>query len=67
MEGPVDEHLLHSGWRNFYTQMSCPERLREQFKATYQEIYHYAISDDDTDKAIFLKRNLSSAGYERFI
>ncbi len=41
--------------------------LRDAYKDTYRDIYGYALSDDEIDKIIFLKENLGSAGYERFM
>ncbi len=63
----MDEPLLQLWMAELLYPNELSETLREQFKATYQEIYHYAISDDDIDKAVFLKENISSAGYERFV
>jgi len=44
-----------------------PRRLRAEYKETYQEVLHYALSDDDIDRAIYLNENSHSAGYERFM
>ena len=40
--------------------------FRKEFKAAYQEVYHYSLSDDEIDRNIFLDENRSSAGYGRF-
>ena len=39
-----------------------PRRLRDEYRETYQEVYHYAISDDEIDRAIYLDENHHSAG-----
>jgi iron complex transport system substrate-binding protein len=45
---------------------AMPRRLRTEYRETYRDVFHYALSEGEIDKAIYLKENLQSAGYERF-
>ena len=42
-----------------------PRRLRDEYRETYQEVYHYAISDDEIE--CHLPDETAPAGYERFM
>jgi iron complex transport system substrate-binding protein len=66
MNEPVEDPLL-LGWMAevFYPDI-MPRNLRDEYKESYQEVYHYSISDDEIEKAIYLVENRRSAGYERF-
>jgi len=63
----VEEPLLLRWCAEVLDPDVMPRRLREEYKETYQEVYHYSPSDDEIDKAIYMKENLQSAGYERFM
>ena len=63
----VEDPILLTWMAEIFYPDTMPRRLREKYKETYQEIYHYAISDDEIDKAIYLEENRHSAGYERFV
>jgi len=41
-------------------------RLRAMFREQYQRIYGYALSDDEIDEIIQLRKNIGSAGFQRF-
>jgi iron complex transport system substrate-binding protein len=61
------EDLMLLTWmaQIFYPDAKLP-RLRDEYKQQYWDVYHYAISDDEIDKIIYLNENSHSAGYERF-
>jgi iron complex transport system substrate-binding protein len=44
-----------------------PHALRQEYRATYHEVYGYDLSDEEIDAAIFVKDNLASSGYARFL
>jgi iron complex transport system substrate-binding protein len=67
MNEPVEDPLLFTWMAEIFYPDIMPNRLREEYKETYQDVYHYAVSDDEIDKAIYLEENRHSAGYERFI
>lgn len=66
MNEPVEDPLLLTWMAEVFYPDVMPRRLRDQYKETYREVYHYAISDDEIDKAIYLDENRHSAGYDRF-
>lgn len=66
MNEPVEDRLLLTWMAEVFYPDVMPRRLRDEYRQTYQEVYHYAISDDEIDKAIYLEENRSSAGYDRF-
>jgi iron complex transport system substrate-binding protein len=66
MNEPVEDPLLLMWMAEVFYPDIMPRRLREEYKETYREVYHYAISDDEIDKAIYLEENRLSAGYDRF-
>jgi iron complex transport system substrate-binding protein len=66
MEGPVEEPLLLLWLAELFHPEEMPRRLRDEFKETYQEVYHYRLSNDEIDRTLFLKENSLSAGYGRF-
>jgi iron complex transport system substrate-binding protein len=41
-------------------------KLRTEYRETYQEVYRYALTDDQIDQAVHLKENMRSQGYDRF-
>lgn len=67
MNEPVEDPLLIEWMAEVFYPDIMPRRLREEYKETYWDVYHYHISDDEIDKAIFLDENCRSAGYERFV
>ncbi len=67
MNEPVEDPLLLCWMEEVFYPDRMPLSLRDEYKETYQEVYGYAISDDEIDRAIFLQENLASAGYERFM
>jgi iron complex transport system substrate-binding protein len=67
MNEPVEDPLLLTWMAEVFYPDVMPRRLREEYKETYREVYHYAISDDEIDKAIYLDENRYSAGYKRFM
>lgn len=67
MNEPVEDPLLLTWMAEVFYPDVMPRRLREEYKETYQEVYHYSITDDEIDKAIYLEENRHSAGYERFM
>ena len=50
----------------FYSDIMS-HKLREEYRETYQEVYHYAISDDEIDKLLSPEENRHSAGYDLFV
>jgi iron complex transport system substrate-binding protein len=66
MNEPVEDRLLLTWMAEVFYPDIMPHKLRDEYKETYREVYHYAISDDEIDKAIYLEENRSSAGYGRF-
>ena len=67
MNEPVEDRMLLTWMAEVFYPDVMPRRVREGYKETYQEVYHYAISDDEIDKAIYLDENRLSAGYDRFL
>jgi iron complex transport system substrate-binding protein len=67
MNEPIEDPLLLTWMAEIIYPDIMPRRLREEYKETYQEVYHYSISDNEIDKAIYLDENRQSAGYDRFI
>jgi ABC-type Fe3+-hydroxamate transport system substrate-binding protein len=66
MNEPVEDPLLLMWMAEIFYPDVMPRRLRDEFKETYWDVYHYPISDDEIDKAIYWEENRFSAGYERF-
>ena len=66
MNEPVEDRLLLTWMAEVFYPDVMPRRLRDEYKETYREVYRYAISDDEIDKAIYLEENRLSAGYDRF-
>ncbi len=66
MNEPIEDPLLLRWMAEVFYPDRMPQGLREEYRETYREVYGYAISDDEIDRAIFLKENFSSAGYARF-
>ncbi len=64
---PIDDPLRLLWMAEIFYPDAMAHKLRDEFRETYRTVYHYAISDDEIDKAIFLKENISSAGYNRFV
>jgi ABC-type Fe3+-hydroxamate transport system substrate-binding protein len=63
----LEEPLLLDWLAEILYQDAMPRRLRNEYRHTYAEIFQYSLSDSDIDKAIYLKENSQSAGYERFV
>jgi iron complex transport system substrate-binding protein len=66
MNEPVEDSLLLTWMTEIFYPDTMPHGLREEYKETYRDIYNYAISEDEIDKAIYLDENRNSAGYDRF-
>jgi iron complex transport system substrate-binding protein len=62
----VEDPLLLTWMAEVFYPDVMPCKLRNEYKKTYQEVYHYIISDDEIDRAIYLEENRYSAGYGRF-
>jgi iron complex transport system substrate-binding protein len=67
MWGPVEEPLLQLWMAELLYPNEMTKTFRKEFKAAYQEVYHYSLSDDEIDRNIFLDANRLSAGYDRFM
>jgi iron complex transport system substrate-binding protein len=67
MNEPVEDPLLLTWMTEIFYPDVMPSNLRYEYKETYWEVYNYAISDDEIDRAIYLEENRYSAGYERFM
>jgi iron complex transport system substrate-binding protein len=63
---PFDDQLLLTWMAEVFYSNAMPQHLRDEYKQDYWDVYHYAISDDEIDKAIYLKDNWQAAGYGRF-
>jgi iron complex transport system substrate-binding protein len=63
---PFEDLLVLTWMAEVFYPNVMPHRLREEYKQDYWDVYHYAISDDEIDKAIYLDDNRQSAGYKRF-
>ncbi|MDR3763915.1 MAG: ABC transporter substrate-binding protein [Acidobacteriota bacterium] len=61
----IEDPLLLA-WMAEIFHPELPRQLRGVYRAAYQQIYGFALSEDDIDRAIFFNENLPSAGYERF-
>ncbi|MGO8845836.1 MAG: ABC transporter substrate-binding protein [Methylocella sp.] len=62
---PVDETLLLT-WLAEVLHPSLPPMTRAAYREIYAQVYHYDLSDEEIDDALFLKENAGSAGYDRF-
>ncbi len=63
VEGPI---LLRWAAEILYPDQ-MPKQLRAVFKESFHGDYSYDLGDDEIDEAIFLKDNMTSAGYDRFL
>jgi iron complex transport system substrate-binding protein len=63
----VEDPLLLTWMAELFYPDAMPRQLRDEYKETFQEVYHYSVSDDEIDKVIYLEENRHSAGYERFV
>jgi iron complex transport system substrate-binding protein len=63
---PFDDLMMLTWMAEVFYPDSTPRLLRNEYKQDYWDVYHYAISEDEIDKAIYLNDNRQAAGYERF-
>jgi len=63
---PVMDPLLVRWMAELFYPDAMPKELRNAYRSTYRDVFHYALSDDEIDEALFMKENAGSAGYERF-
>jgi len=62
----VDEPLLLTWLAEIFHPDSMPRMTRAAYREAYAQVYHYDLTDDEIDHALFFKENSASAGYERF-
>jgi len=67
MNEPVEDRMLLTWMAEVFYPDIMPRTVREEYRKVYQEVYRYAISDDEIDRAIYLGENRCSAGYDRFV
>lgn len=66
VNAPAEDPLLLLWMAELFYPGQMPRGLRDEFREIYKNIYHYDITEEEIDRAIFLRENLGSAGYERF-
>ncbi|HEY0340366.1 MAG TPA: ABC transporter substrate-binding protein [Steroidobacteraceae bacterium] len=66
LRGPVEEPLLIRWFVEVFHPGAMEPELRQMVRATYANLYHYEMRDDEIDALIFLRQNLGSADYARF-
>ncbi len=64
---PVDAPLLVEWMRDTLHPDDYPAAIRSSYRRTYDELYHYNLSESEIDKALFVAENRASAGYDRFL
>jgi len=62
----VDEPLLLTWLAEIFHPNSMPHMTRAAYWQAYAQVYHYDLTDDEIDHALFFEENGASAGYERF-
>lgn len=62
----IDDPLIDSWMAEIFYPDQMPRRARTGYRAAYRDIYGYELSEDEIDQQLFVKENLTSAGYERF-
>lgn len=62
----IEDPLILSWMAEVFYPEQAPHRLRGVYREAYRQIYGFNISDEEIDRALFLKENRGSAGYERF-
>ncbi len=62
----VDDTLLLRWLAEIFYPVQMDRSLRQEYRQTYGEVYHYALSEDEIDRALLLEKNKLSAGYDRF-
>lgn len=62
----LEEPLLLDWLAEIFYPDVTPPQLRAKYKQTFWELFQYQLSDDEIDRAIYVKENLQSQGYERF-
>jgi iron complex transport system substrate-binding protein len=62
----LEEPILLDWLAEVLYQDAMPRRLRAEYREIYQNVFHYTVSDEEIDKAIYLKENQQSVGYGRF-
>ena len=67
MDNVNERPLLERWMAELFYPKDMSRKFRQDFKDTYRDVYHYAVSDDALDAAIHLKENLTSAGFDRFL
>ena len=67
MNEPVEDRMLLTWMAEVFYPDIMPRTVREEYREVYEEVYRYAISDDEIDRAIYLGENRLSAGYDRFV
>jgi iron complex transport system substrate-binding protein len=67
LNDPVEDPLLIDWMAEIFHPEVMPRRLRQEYRECYRDLYHYKISEDEIDRAIYLPENMRSAGYERFV
>lgn len=63
---PVEDPLLLLWMEELLYPQRMPRRLRQEFRATFAEVYGYQIRDDEIDQIIYFDQNQHSAYYDRF-
>jgi iron complex transport system substrate-binding protein len=62
----LEEPLLQDWLAEIFYPDATQPQLRAKYKQTFWELFQYQISDDEIDRAIYVKENLQSLGYGRF-
>jgi hypothetical protein len=63
---PFDVPLLIQWMIDVFHPDDTPSEIRMAYQEIYREIYHYNLTTEEVDQALFMKENCGSAGYERF-
>lgn len=62
----LEEPLLLDWLAEMFYPDVAPPRLRAMYRQTFLELFQFRLSDDEIDRAIYVRENFQSQGYERF-
>lgn len=64
---PVMDPLLIRWMTELFYPDVMEKELRDAYRSTYRYVFEYELSEDEIDEALFMKGNLTSVGYQRFL
>ncbi|MGP0082663.1 MAG: hypothetical protein ACLP0B_03400, partial [Steroidobacteraceae bacterium] len=63
----IDDPLLLAWMMEIFHPAKMPHLTRDVYRATYQDAFHYTLSDEEIDQALRIEENNRSYGYDRFL